>query len=133
MIARLQAEADAVLAAVEYLRSVPSADISRLGIAGRSLGGIVTLFAISRNRSFRAAVDTAGGLLVRSFSPALQAALRQAARAVTCLVLLMDAQNDRPRGDTDALRGEGRRGVTAPADHVSAVYAKKSRLARARE
>ena len=28
------------------------------------------------------------------FSPALQAALTQAARAVTCPVLLMDAQND---------------------------------------
>lgn len=94
MIARLQAEADDVLAAVEYLRSVPSADISRLGIAGWSLGGIVTLFAASRSRSFRAAVDQAGSVLMWRFSPALQAALTQAARAVTCPVLLMDAQND---------------------------------------
>ena len=75
LIARLQAEADDVLAAVEYLRSVPSADISRLGIAGWSLGGIVTLFAISRSRSFRAAVDQAGGVLMWRFSPALQTAL----------------------------------------------------------
>jgi len=94
LIARLQAEADDILAAVEYLRSVPSADISRLGVAGWSLGGIVTLFAISRSRSFRAAVDQAGGVLMWRFSPALQAALTQAARAVTCPVLLMDAQND---------------------------------------
>jgi dienelactone hydrolase len=94
LIARLQAEADDVLAAVEYLRSVPSADISRLGIAGWSLGGIVTLFAASRSRSFRAAVDQAGGVLMWRFSSALQAALTQAARAVTCPVLLMDAQND---------------------------------------
>jgi len=94
LIARLQAEADDVLAAVEYLRSVPSADISRLGIAGWSLGGIVTLFAASRSRSFRAAVDQAGGVLMWRFSPALQAALTQVARAVTCPVLLMDAQND---------------------------------------
>jgi carboxymethylenebutenolidase len=94
LIARLQAEADDVLAAVEYLRSVPSADITRLGIAGWSLGGIVTLFAISRSRSFRAAIDQAGGVLMSRFSPALQAALTQAARAVTYPVLLMDAQND---------------------------------------
>jgi carboxymethylenebutenolidase len=94
LIARLQAEADDVLAAIEYLRSVPSADINRLGIAGWSLGGIVTLFAISRSRSFRAAVDQAGGVLMWRFSPALQAALTQAARAVTCPILLMDAQND---------------------------------------
>jgi carboxymethylenebutenolidase len=94
LIARLQAETDDVLAAVEYLRSVPSVNTSRLGIAGWSLGGIVTLFAISRSRSFRAAVDQAGGVLMWRFSQALQAALTQAARAVTCPVLLMDAQND---------------------------------------
>ena len=92
LIARLQAEADDVLAAVEYLRGVPSADISRLGIAGWSLGGIVTLFAISRSRSFRAAIDQAGGVLMWRFSPALQAALTQAARAMTCPVLLMRAE-----------------------------------------
>ena len=94
LIARLQAEAEDVLTAVEYLRSVPSADITRLGIAGWSLGGIITLFAISRSRSFRAAIDQAGGVLMWRFSPELQAALTQAARAVTCPVLLMDAQND---------------------------------------
>jgi hypothetical protein len=54
LIARLQAEAEDVLTAVEYLRSVPSADISRLGIAGWSLGGIVTLFA-NRSDATRAA------------------------------------------------------------------------------
>jgi carboxymethylenebutenolidase len=94
LISRLQAEADDVLAAVEYLRNVPSADISRLGVAGWSLGGIVTLFAISRSRSFRAAIDQAGGVLMWRFSPALQAELTRAVRAVTCPVLLMDAQND---------------------------------------
>jgi dienelactone hydrolase len=94
LIARLQAEADDVLAAVEYLRSVPSADMTRLAIAGWSLGGIITLFAISRSRSFRAAVDQAGGVLMWRRSPPLQAALSQAARAATCPVLLMDAEND---------------------------------------
>jgi dienelactone hydrolase len=94
LIQRLQDETDDVLAAVDYLRSVPPADISRLGIVGWSLGGIVTLFAISRSRGFRAAVDQAGGVLMWRRSPVLQAALRQAARDVTCPVLLVDAQND---------------------------------------
>jgi dienelactone hydrolase len=93
-ISRLQAEADDVLAAAEYLRSLPSADISRLGIAGWSLGGIITLFAISRSRSFRAAIDQAGGALTWRSSPTLQAALTQAVRIATCPILLMDAQND---------------------------------------
>ena len=94
LIARLQAEADDILAAAEYLRTVPSADTGRLGIAGWSLGGIVTLFAISRSRSFRAAIDQAGGVLMWRSSPALQEALRQAVRAAKCPILLMDAQND---------------------------------------
>lgn len=94
LISRLQAEADDVLAAAEYLRTLPSADISRLGITGWSLGGIITLFAISRSRGFRAAIDQAGGALTWRSSPALQAALTQAVRIATCPVLLMDAQND---------------------------------------
>jgi pimeloyl-ACP methyl ester carboxylesterase len=49
LMGRLQAEADDVLAAVEYLRSVASADTNRLGIAGWSLG------ASSRSSRFRAA------------------------------------------------------------------------------
>jgi len=49
LIARLQAEAEDVLAAVEYLRSVPSADISVWGSpAGRSA-------ASSRSSRLRAA------------------------------------------------------------------------------
>ena len=94
LISRLQAEADDVLAAAEYLRSLPSADTGRLGIAGWSLGGIITLFAISRGRSFRAAIDQAGGALMWRSIPALRAALMQAVHIATCPVLLMDAQND---------------------------------------
>ena len=94
LIARLQAEADDVLAAAEFLRNEPAADIGRLGVVGWSLGGIVTLFAISRSRSFRAAIDQAGGVLMWRSSPALQDALTQAVRAATCPILLVDAQND---------------------------------------
>jgi dienelactone hydrolase len=68
--------------------------VSRLGIVGWSLGGIVTLFAIARSQSFQAAVDQAGGVLTWRFSPPLQSALAEAVRAASCPVLLMDAEND---------------------------------------
>jgi len=94
LVDRLQAETDDVLAAVEYLKTVPAADTSRLGIVGWSLGGIVTLFAIARSHGFRAAIDQAGGVLTWRHSSALQEALTAAARAASCPVLLMDAEND---------------------------------------
>lgn len=93
-IARLQAEADDVLAGVDFLKTVPFADVARLGIVGWSLGGIVTLFTIARSRAFRAAVDQAGGVLTWRSSPTLQSALADAVRTATCPVLLMDAEND---------------------------------------
>ncbi len=93
-IARCQAEADDVLAGIDFLKTVPFADVTRLGIVGWSLGGIVTLFAIARSAAFRAAVDQAGGVLTWRRSPALQSALADAVRAANCPVLLMDAEND---------------------------------------
>ena len=93
-IDRCEAEADDVLAAVDFLGTVPFADRSRLGIVGWSLGGIVTLFTIARSKAFRAAVDQAGGVLTWRISTALQAALTDAARNATCPVLLLDAEND---------------------------------------
>lgn len=93
-IDRLEAETDDVLAAVEFLGTVPFVDRSRLGIVGWSLGGIVTLFAIARSKAFRAAVDQAGGVLTWRMSPALQAALTEAVRRAACPVLLLDAEND---------------------------------------
>ena len=93
-IARCEAEADDVLAAVDFLGTVPFADRSRLGIVGWSIGGIVALLALARSRVFRAAVDQAGGVLTWRFSPALQTALIEAARRASCPVLMMDAEND---------------------------------------
>ncbi len=93
-IDRCQAEADDVLAAVGFLRTVSFADVGRLGMVGWSLGGIVMLFALARSHDFRAAVDQAGGVLTWRRSPPLQAALTEAVRAASCPVLLTDAEND---------------------------------------
>ena len=94
-VGRLQAEGDDVLAALDFVGTLPFVDRSRLGIMGWSFGGIVTIFALSRSNVFRAAVDQAGGALTWDGSAALREALLAAARQVRSSVLLMVAQNDR--------------------------------------
>jgi dienelactone hydrolase len=102
-VGRLQAESDDVLAALDFIRTLPFVDRRRLGIMGWSLGGIVTMFAISRSGAFRAAVDQAGGALVWDRSAALRDALLAAARQARSPVLLMVAQNDRTTATITAL------------------------------
>lgn len=92
---RLQAETDDVLAAVDYLRTLPVADMKRLGIMGWSFGGAVTMFAVSRSAAFAAAVNQAGGALTWNFNGAMRNELAAAARKTTTPTLLMVAQNDR--------------------------------------
>lgn len=91
---RCQAEADDVLAGASFAAGQPGVDQARLGIMGWSLGGIVSMFAVSRSKMFRAAVDQAGGVLTWRHSPALQSALADAVRSASCPVLLMDSAND---------------------------------------
>jgi dienelactone hydrolase len=118
-IDRLEAETDDALAAVEFLGTVPFVDRSRLGIVGWSLGGIVTLFAIARSRSFRAAIDQAGGALTWRSSPALQVALTEAVRRATCPVLLLDAEND---AAPEAIPALSRAMDAAALPHKTIVY-----------
>jgi len=94
-VGRLQAESDDVLAALDFIRTLPFVDRSRLGLMGWSFGGIVTMFTVSRSNVFAAVVDQAGGALVWDASAALRDALLAAARQVHSPVLLMVAQNDR--------------------------------------
>jgi dipeptidyl aminopeptidase/acylaminoacyl peptidase len=54
-------EVDDVLAAADYVRTRRGVDPSRVGIAGRSHGGMIALLAIQRApKAFRAAVDVVG-------------------------------------------------------------------------
>jgi dienelactone hydrolase len=94
-VGRLQAESDDVLSALDFIRTLPFVDRSRLGIMGWSFGGIVTIFAASRSNVFGAVVDQAGGALTWDGSAALRDALLAAARQVRSPVLLMVALNDR--------------------------------------
>jgi dienelactone hydrolase len=95
LIVSLQAETDDVLAAIDYLRAVKFADISRIGIMGWSFGGIVTMLAASRSTVFLAAVDQAGGALSWDENPVLRSTLIAAARKAATPTLFMVAKNDR--------------------------------------
>jgi len=118
-IQRLESETDDVLAATEYLRSVPSVDAKRMGIVGWSLGGIITMLAIGRSKEFRAAVDQAGGALTWDRSPALRYALTAAAERATTPVLLLVARNDRT---TDSVTTLAARLQARKAPHKLIIY-----------
>jgi dienelactone hydrolase len=92
---RLQEEADDVVAAAEFAKTLPYIDGARIGVIGWSFGGIVSVLAASRSAVFRVVVDQAGGALSWDASPALQRALKEAAGRIRVPLLGMVAQNDR--------------------------------------
>jgi dienelactone hydrolase len=91
----LEEETTDVLAAVDYLRTLPFADTTRVGIMGWSFGGIVTMFAVRRSTAFAAAIDQAGGALTWDANEQLRRALITAAEHTTTPTLLLVARNDR--------------------------------------
>ena len=95
LVYRLQSETDDVLAAVDYLRTLPYIDTKRIGIMGWSFGGIVTMMAVSRSTAFAVAVDQAGGALSWDRNEELRDALVYAAGKTTTPTLFLVAKNDR--------------------------------------
>jgi len=102
-VARVQDETDDMLAAVEFVKTLPYADAKRMGVMGWSFGGIVSVFAASRSSAFRAVVDQAGAALTWDHSPAMQAALKDAARKIRIPLLGMVAKNDRTTESVQAV------------------------------
>jgi dienelactone hydrolase len=94
-VVRVEAETNDVFAAVDYLRTLPFADTKRIGIMGYSLGGIVTMFAVSRSTVFAVAINQAGAAGAWNISAELRSALTAAADKAKTPALLMVAQNDR--------------------------------------
>jgi dienelactone hydrolase len=94
-VARVEAETDDVFAAVDYLRTLAFADTKRIGIMGFSLGGSVTMFAVSRSSTFAVAINQAGAAGAWDISAPLRSALIATAEKATTPTLLMVAQNDR--------------------------------------
>lgn len=113
-VTRVQEETDDLLAAVEFVKTLPYADTKRMGVMGWSFGGIVSVFGASRSSAFRAVVDQAGAALTWDHSPAIQAALKEAARKIQIPLLGMVAENDRTTESVKVVVREAeKRGATA--------------------
>ena len=119
MIARLEEEADDVLAAVDYLRTQAFVDARRIGVMGWSFGGIVTMFAVSRSQAFAVAVNQAGGALTWNGNPDVRTALTGAAQKSTTPTLLQVAENDRT---TDSITTVGGILKTRGVPHRMVIY-----------
>jgi len=108
-VARLQLEADDVIAAAEFAKTLPGADASRIVVMGWSFGGIVSVFAASRSALFRAVVDQAGGALSWDGSPQLQTSLKEAAGKIRVPLLGMVAENDRTTESVKSVVSEAKK------------------------
>ena len=108
-VTRLQQEADDVIAAAEFAKTLQGADASRIAVMGWSFGGIVSVFAASRSALFRVVVDQAGGALSWEGSPMLQTALKEAAGKINVPLLGMVAENDRTTESVKSVVGEAKK------------------------
>jgi len=113
-VRRVQEETDDVLAAVEFVKTLPYVDSTRMGVMGWSFGGITSVFAASRSEVFRVVIDQAGAALTWDRSPEMQKALKEAAGRVRVPLLGMVAENDRTTESVKAVvrQAEGH-GTTA--------------------
>jgi dienelactone hydrolase len=95
-VARQQAEASDVNAAVEYLLARPASaiDKKRIAIVGYSFGGIVTTLAASRSTEYAAVVLQAPGALNWDRSDEMRTILLEAAARIRVPTLCAVAQND---------------------------------------
>ena len=119
VVARLYEETSDVLAAVDYLNTLPFVDPKRLGIMGWSFGGIVTMFAASQSATFAAAINQAGGALTWDGNVDVRRALIAAAERIATPTQLLVAENDRTTASITTL-GEilKKRGVV----HQMVIY-----------
>jgi dienelactone hydrolase len=102
-------QTDDVMSAVEYVRSLPYVDRTRVAVAGCSFGGIVSLFAAERGTGIQAVVDFAGGAMSWAQAPELQERMKQAARAAKVPVFFVQAENDFDTAPSLVLSEEMRR------------------------
>jgi dienelactone hydrolase len=98
-----EAESGDVVAALDYLASLPYVDRERVAVGGVSLGGLVSLMAAARDPRFKAVVSMAGGYAQtdggRSVGgdaawPLLDETWKDVATKITAPVLLLWSKND---------------------------------------
>jgi len=94
MVELQQAEVDDVIAALNYLRSQPFVDPSRIAISGCSYGGIQTLLTGERDLGVKALVPFAPGAMSWEQNVPLQDRLVRAVDLAKAPVFLIQAEND---------------------------------------
>jgi dienelactone hydrolase len=94
MVELQQAEVDDVIAGLNYLKSLPFVDPSRIAISGCSYGGIQTLLAGERDLGVKALVPFAPGAMSWEHNPLLQDILIREVDRVRAPVFLIQAEND---------------------------------------
>lgn len=93
-------EADDVVAALDYLLTLPYVDKDHVGVGGVSLGGLVSVMAAARDPRFKALISMAGGYRQGSHGAPdeawgpLQGIWEDAARRIHVPVLILWSKND---------------------------------------
>lgn len=93
-------EAGDVIAALDYLLTLPCVDKDHVGVGGVSLGGLVSVMAAARDPRFKALISMAGGYRQsgqggtdEAWGP-LQGVWEEAARRIQAPVLILWSKND---------------------------------------
>jgi dienelactone hydrolase len=94
LAARLDAESDDILAALDVVAGLPEIDARHIGVMGSSFGGTTTLLAASRTPRFTCAIDFAGAAMNWDRTPGLRRLMTQAALRLTMPVFFIQAEND---------------------------------------
>jgi dienelactone hydrolase len=94
LVRRLHRESNDVVAALGYLETLDGIDPGRVGVMGSSFGGVVSLLAAAKCDRFRCGVDFAGAAMNWEKTPRLRELMKQAARAATVPLCLIQAEND---------------------------------------
>jgi carboxymethylenebutenolidase len=103
MVELQQAAVTDVIAAVDYLKTLPFVDVTRIAISGCSYGGIQTLLAGEHELGVRALVPFAPGAMSWERNEPLQDRLVRSVEQAKAPVLLLQAQNDYSLGPSHAL------------------------------
>jgi dienelactone hydrolase len=115
LVPRLQGEADDVVAAYHYVRSLPGIETDHIGVMGSSFGGITTLLAAAREPGFNCAVEFAGAAMNWETAPTLRRFLLAEAEKLTRPIFFAQAENDFNTRPTTELAQAARR--SNPAVH----------------
>ena len=93
-------EADDVIAALEYLLTLPYVDKDRVAVGGVSLGGLVSVMAVAREPRFKALISMAGGYRQSGRGgadeawPLVEAVWKRSAKTATIPTLILWSKND---------------------------------------